>query len=332
MTAWIRAIALLLGSVAEPPPPSIVVDGACDDDTALRERLAALVPASAPLGAIRLKAERQDTIWHGQLTFGVEGVTHERDLSAESCAVLYEASALVIGLTVQPDPAEEPSEAEPNAVGLDPPGMPEPPTAPEVELPASDPVPISSSGLAPTPTSSVDRALRGRGSVGAGVTFGVLHPVHPSLTLGGEIMGRGWVAGIDLLYLPPLVATLAPRTRAIVQLAALELRGCPTWHLANKRVVLPLCGGVAVGRSWASGEGDAIVGRRGRETWAALIAGPRVQLRSRWGGDLWLATELVVPLRRLNFVIDGFGPACCERPVGGVISIGGGFSGPNKRN
>lgn len=336
MPAWIPTVALLLGSVG--PVLPVVVEGACDDRSALQQRLGALVPADAPLDSVRLSASHSEAAaWQGTLVFEVDGTRHERTLSAESCAALYEASALVIGLTVQPpiDDVEEAAAAVPETPIVDP--------APSA--PASTSTPASTSPLPPTteiaeppaPATIEPRVPpqpwpRAQIQAGAGMAVGVLHPLHPLVTAGAALAGRRWAAGLDLLYLPPLTAEVAAQTRATVQLGALQARGCPVWRLADARVALPLCASVATGVAWGRGEGEAIVGRRGRETWVSLLTGPRLELHARWGGVLWLATELVVPLRRLNFVIGQGGAACCEAPVGAVISLGGGWSLRRQRN
>ncbi|MCX4247742.1 hypothetical protein [Paraliomyxa miuraensis] len=349
MTAWLHALALL-GRVAIGEPATLVVDGACEDAQALRERLATQVTNPTALGSVRLHAEHDGGPWRARLVFDVDGVAYERELAAESCEALYEASALVIGLTVQPaDPPaanEEPEEPEVPAPdsSLDEPvgdelDRPEPSRALE-PVSLDDPADVDdalepAAASAVTPTAEREppaRALGGRVQVGGGVAVGVLHLVHPLLTAGGAVTGRRWAAGLDVLYLPPLTAEVAPRARAVVQLAAVSGRGCPVWRLANDRLALPVCAGLAVGRSWARGEGDGIVGRSGQETWVAGLVGPRAQLRARWGGELWLAAELLIPLRRLNFVIDELGPACCEHPLGAMVSMGGGWWGPRKRS
>ncbi len=329
MPAWIPTVTLLLGSV-DPALP-VVVEGACDDHGALQQRLAALLPGEAPLGSVRLSTSHgEPSAWQGTLVFEVDGTRHERALSAESCAALYEASALVIELTVQPsiDDAQ--------------------PTAPAPEPPRVDPAPRTSAPPPPsplpptteaerTPAPAIDPRVppawpRAQAQVGAGMAAGVLHPLHPLVTAGAALAGRRWAAGLDLVYLPPVTAEIAAQTRATVQLGALQARGCPVWRLADARVALPLCAGVATGVAWGRGDGEAIVGRRGREAWVSLLTGPRVELHARWGGVAWLAAELVVPLRRLNFVIGQASAACCEAPVGAVLSLGAGWSLRRRRN
>lgn len=333
MPAWIPTVALLLGSAG--PVLPVMVEGACDDRSALQQRLAALVPADAPLTSVRLSAShREASAWQGTLVFEVDGTQHERSLSAESCAALYEASALVIGLTVQPpiDDVEEDAAAVPETPIVDPaPSASTPAAASPSPLPpttevAEPPAPAAESRVPPQPWP------RAQLQAGAGMAVGVVHPLHPLVTGGAALAGRRWAAGLDLLYLPPLTAEIAPQTRATVQLGALQARGCPVWRLADARVALPLCAGVATGVAWGRGEGEAIVGRRGRETWVSLLTGPRLELHARWGGVVWLATELVVPLLRLNFVIGQGGAACCEAPVGAMISLGGGWSLGRQRN
>ncbi len=358
MAAWIRALALVLGveppSAAPPPQPTtLVVTGACDDSDAMRQRLSSVITSpDAAVQAVTLTAEQHDQIWHGTLTFEVDGETHERSLSAESCAALYEASALVIGLTVQPlgptvdpsDPAvdppttDEPSTDEPSPEPADDatavPGPPQeqPPATDDPREPIVAPPPTidTSPPRLPTPTARPGR-LRIRGRLGAGAAFGVLHPVHPVVVAGVAVRGQRWAVGIDGLYLPPLTNTVGLGARAIVQLVAAQVRGCPVWRFVDERLVLPVCAGLAAGSAWGRGDGIAIVARRGRDAWVAALLGPRLQLRAPWGGDLWISTELVVPIYRPQFVLDGIGAACCEAPVGGVLSLGGGFSGPRKR-
>jgi hypothetical protein len=332
MPAWIPAVALLLGT--EPTLP-VVVEGACEDRDALMQRVAVLVPAEAPLRSVRLQAARSDDVWQGTLVFEVDGTLHERALSAESCAALYEASALVIGLTLQPASVDDEVEV---------PGPPADDRVPSAVPATADPnasaMPMRTEAVeAAAPPATEPSALdpprprpHAQVQAGAGVAVGVLHPVHPLVTAGAAITGLRWAAGLDLLYLPPLAAELAAQTRAIVQAGAVQVRGCPVWRFADARLALPICAGAVGGVAWGRGEGEAIEGRRGREGWVSLLTGPRLELHARWGGVLWLAAELVVPLRRLNFVIGQGGPACCEAPVGAMLSLGGGWSLGRQRN
>jgi hypothetical protein len=335
MTVWLQAL-VLLGGVAASQPSTLVVEGACEDTEALRERLATLVTTpSAALGSVRLHAEQDGNIWRARIAFDVDGVPYERELAAESCAALYEASALIVALTVQP--ADTP-------VADDEPAVPVPDASPAelVQRPAPDPLDDSRrvddanepAEAPPPPRRRTPAAteLGGRVQAGGGVAVAVLHLVHPMLTAGGAVTGRRWAAGLDALYLTPVADEIAPRVRAVVQMLGASGRGCAVWRLLDDRLAVPVCAGLAVGRSWGRGEGEAIAGRRGHETWVAALLGPRLQLRARWGGELWLTTELVVPLRRLNFVIDEIGPACCEQPLGALISVGAGWWGPRQRN
>ncbi|MCH9685223.1 MAG: hypothetical protein K0V04_27555 [Deltaproteobacteria bacterium] len=344
MAAWIWAFALL--SSVEPPgvappatTPSIVVEGACDQPQDLRERLDAIVSSpDAAVEHVQLQAIRDAEIWIGQLRFEVDGIAHRRALSAESCAALYEASALVIALTVQPaEPSPEPSPEPPDGDEPDA-TVPAPdealplPEDPEPEDPEPEPTTDDTEPTVPErPADETSQWLRIRGRLGGGVGVGMLRPVQPVVVGGVAVRGSRWAAGIDAYYLPPMSATLAPGARAVVQMAAVSMRGCPVWRWLDERLVLPVCGAIAVGPAWGRGEGPAITARRGRDVWVAAMAGPRLQLRAPWGADLWIAAELVVPLFRPQFVLDDIGPACCESALGGVFSVGGGFSGPRER-
>lgn len=237
MPAWIPTVALLLGAGAVDPTSSVVVEGACEDGDALQQRLAVLVAADAPLGSVRLLASRGDAdAWQGTLTFEVDGVPYERALSAESCAALYEASALVIGLAVQPAGGEEesvvpgPPVGEPGAEASDAAALPEPEASELGGGEASEPAATAREPGPPRPR------LRAQVQAGAGVAVGVLQRAHPQVTAGAAVAGRRWAAGLDLAYLPPLAAEVEPRTRAIVQLLALSARGCPVWRFASERV------------------------------------------------------------------------------------------------
>ena len=328
MVAWIPAAVLVLGSPAA--EPEVVVQGACDDASALRQRVRAQVPAPAPINAVQLTAKQVEAeVWEGTLEFSVDGSEHQRVMSAESCAALYEASALVIALTVQPM-LEEPPPTSPSEEVPVPPEPSEPVvTETETESDPTETTPEPSrraeSGPKPTDDSS---DLRVRGLLGAGVAVGVLHPVHPTTTLGIELVAPRWAVGFDAIYMPPLTIEPATDVQVTMQMLAFDARGCAVWRFADDRVALPLCAGLAVGPAFGRGEGTDLLGRSGRQPWLGALFGPRLQLHARWGGDLWLATDLVAPLRRLNFVVGSVGTVCCEQPLGFMMSLGGAFSGP----
>ncbi len=299
-------IAARAAAPASEPAPAIEVVGPCGDATTLERRLAALSPEpTVSLTAAHLQIEQRDEVFWARLRFEIGGTPHERTLSAESCEALLEASALVIGLSLGGEPPDQgPADGD------------DPPPASGVD--------------APPDLSSARPAVRV--GLGGGLAVGILHVVHPLLTAGVGVKGARWYAGVDALYLVPRWANVTPEIRTHVQMVGAAARGCPQWSAWQQRLEIPVCAGLAAGLALGRGEGASIRGRRGRGPWVAATVGPRLRLRARWGGDLWIATELVVPLLRLNFIIDSIGPACCELPLGVMIGLGGAWSGRRRQN
>ncbi len=333
MAAWIPGAALLLLGVVESSrsTPNVVVDGSCEDAAALRQQLRAALPEAPGALTVELAVAADDTIQHGRLSFELDGVPHQRSLSAESCGALYEASALVIALAIQPGPHIGLDESASGASAVPEP-EPEPEPVESSDAPESLPPPVPTTDPEPNGTneafpSSAPPSLAVRGRVGGGLALGVIHPVHPMIAAGVELLGHRWIAGIDARYLPPVTARVDD-ARATLQLGAAGARGCARWHFVDGRLTLPLCAGLTAGLAWGRGEGESVRGRSGRESWVAATLGPRLRLHAAWGGDLWIATEVLAPLRRLNFVIGEGRPACCQSPLGGLLSIGGAWSGP----
>ncbi|MEM7152542.1 MAG: hypothetical protein AAF799_06860 [Myxococcota bacterium] len=328
MVAWIPAAVLLLS--APEVEPEVVARGACDDGAALRQRVDALVPSPLPVASVRLEARQvEPVVWEGTLHFEVEGTAHERVMSAESCAALYEASALVISLAVQPMLEQGPETPPPEVV-------PAPPSESESEREAEAVAEPLRSETESTPSPGADASrpsqdappLRVRGRVGAGVAVGLLHPVHATTTLGVDLVGSRWAVALDAHYLPPIADEPATDVQITMQMLAFGARGCAIWRFVDERIAVPLCAGLAAGPAFGRGEGTGLQGRRGRQPWFGVLLGPRLQLHSRWGGDLWLATEVVAPVQRLNFVVGSVGTVCCEQPLGFMMSVGAAFSGP----
>jgi hypothetical protein len=92
-------------------------------------------------------------------------------------------------------------------------------------------------------------------------------------------------------------------------------------RLGRGAVEVPLCAGAELGAMYGRGVGvDAP--RSERVLWAAAWAGPRIAWRPVERLALGAALDLVIPLARYRFEIDGIGVVHRVGPVGGRIRVG----------
>jgi hypothetical protein len=257
-----------------------------------------------------------------------QGTPVERVLRDASCDVLAATAALMIAVTVDPTAA---TRATPLRETRPPPVEPTP--APQPEPPPERPPPQ----VAPLDTPARRNCDAGRSRLRAAIRD--LRPcvaleVRAGMQLGllPKIVGAGvgldvaltWsrlrveIGGSHWFRRPARVAGDPPRGGDL-QLSSGSLGLCA--RLGRRKIEVPLCAGAELGAIHGRGVGiDAP--KAERVLWAAAWLGPRVLWVLRPRLVLLGGVDLVVPLARYRFQIDGIGVVHRVDPVGGRFRLG----------
>ncbi|HEY5146647.1 MAG TPA: hypothetical protein VII82_07755 [Polyangiaceae bacterium] len=238
----------------------------------------------------------------------------ERDLNARSCPELADAVALVIALAVNPRarmvPREEVQAPAPAPASAPVPAL----AAAPVPGPASAPAPAPAPVPAPAPSRTHE-----------GVALALLEPLEtgllpaPRAGVGVALVGRrgALVAEARLTGWAPATARLATGGAARFTSGAAHLRACPVvnrgaWELGA-------CAGIEVDGLAGAGSGQ---GGSAVAVWAAPMAGAHAVywVLPRFG--LRLDPDVVFPLTRPAFLLDGTGQVHRPAFVFGRIAIG----------
>lgn len=255
------------------------------------------------------------------------GAPVERVLRETSCDVLAETAALMIAVTIDPIAATRPPplrETKPARVDPPPPKPPEraPTRTARSPAPVDTPTPRScDAGPSRLRTSPRDRrpcfAIEARAGMQLGVLPKLVAPgvgIDVAITwsrLRLELGGSHWFRRPARVGDPPRGGDL--------QLSAASVGACA--RLGRKRIEVPLCGGGELGAIYGRGVGiDAP--KRERVLWSAAWVGPRVLWVLRPRLVLLGGVDLVVPLARYRFQIDGVGVVHRVDPVGGRVRLG----------
>jgi hypothetical protein len=216
----------------------------------------------------------------------------ERELVAERCDVVTDATAYVVAALI--DPTVEPPAPEP-----DPPPDPIPPVAvPLVVAPPPKPSPPRPPPKRP--------GIRGAIRVGAGVGVGPLPSVAPGVIGGAALTWRRLRVQLDVAHWFARPARLEnrPDVGGDIRLTTGGARICV---LAVMRPIeLPLCGAVELGSMRGRGVGLEQTAST-RLLWAALTASAGfIWMPSPWIG-VWADAVLVVPVSRPVFEAENVG-------------------------
>lgn len=306
---------------------------ACPDDAAARraiEHYAArsLDDTGEVLRAAEVEIVEDSDGFRLRLRMAVgQGNDVERVLRDRSCTVLAETAVLMIAVTIDPTaatraPPPEPPASEPVAAPTKPAPAPPKPAPPK---PASSPGPRARDcDVGRSQLARRDRDLRPCGSLElrGGVQLGVLPQTYGfgvgldlALTwarLRLEIGGNHWFRR------SARVADDPPRGGDL-RLSSGGLGACA--RLGRGAIEVPLCGGIEAGAIYGRGVGIAAP-RTERVPWVAASTGPRVMwvIRRRW--LLIAGADLVVPLARYRFQVEGLGVVHRVGPVGGRFRLG----------
>lgn len=289
------ALALALASLPEGVEVRWSGPEGCPDATQVESRIAErLASREGPVRASVVVAVASGVDGGYALSLDVtlpEESVH-RELQAAECEVLVDATAVVVGIAVEPQiPAEDlrtatliPQEAAPVAV---------PPPAIEPEVIEPPPRPDSREVEPPEPTPPRTRArVGGLVRLQGGAMVGVLPGIAGTAGVRVGVQGRRWRAelGGDHGFSVRDAFPDEPAVGADVSLWSGTLRGCAV-HGSNA-LEFPLCAGVEAGLMRADGFGGD-VNRSLVEPWAAAVLAP---------GLVWLPHPRV----GLGLTADGF--------------------------
>lgn len=287
----------------------------CPDAATVRGGVETLLgtPLDAPRpGAVDARGvvrATENRAWVLELTIATATGSRTRLYSAPTCGELADLAAVLIAVAIDPTvdadlPVLDPRRAD----------VVEAPTFPES-------TPVVKTAPAPAPVTDVPapaeppRKVRGAVRVAAGVSVGPLPDPAPGVHLGAGVVGRGFRAELIGGYWFAREARLTdePGAGGDVRAWAIGVRGCGVPRF--KIVELPACGAVELGAMRAEGVGVEDVTAE-RLLWAAARAGIGLWVVPIPHFGVGLDADLVVPLTRPGFEIDGLGEVHRAAPVG----------------
>ena len=197
----------------------------------------------------------------------VEGDREQRTVTAPDCVDAVDATALVVGLALEPFlsrealvPAPDPPEGDADG------------SAPETEAATAPASPLDTAREpSPAPQPERRRRFRHRAAlfVGGGGYFALTGPA-----VGGVLGGVGWLVGrarIDLAAYHRFATARDDAPGARMSLSGAELRGC--WLPRLGAFEVGPCGGVEAAALVAAGTGSGVASRRRTVPWVGLLAG-----------------------------------------------------------
>jgi hypothetical protein len=303
-----------LAGVQVPEPPALPIAGVqWSAPASCPDRAELLVAISRRLGrelaadelALDARVVRNGARHALRLRVVVGDRSELRELSADACAPLVDATALLVVHTLGQAASES---LPPGVVADEPAPTPAEPPAPDPE-PAPTPAPeiaVASEPIEPTPVAPTPPAPRPRGP-------GVLLRAHGGPELGAvpRITGLGGLA-VGLLWprlrLEARASFLGPRSTTVegTAISALLLAGSlhACVRLARGALEVPVCAGLEAGGMRGSASGPA-ANRAAFMPWVGVVLGVGVAWRVRPRLALWSALEAVGGVVRPNFVAQG---------------------------
>lgn len=276
----------------------------CPSQEQVDARLTTLMGGAELVVAAQAQVSETASGWELDLQIDWDsGGGERRQLVAETCEELAEATLVVLALL-----AKQPPEIEPEPGSVEPP-LPEPPRV-EQQPAAPEPAPEREPVVAPQPDRTprpperkrpprrraLALTLGGLGSIGGGSSpgFGV------RLGLVGWL-GRRLRLVAEGRYLPPrATGPSEDYTRfGRIQLGYAHLAACV--NLARGRIEVPICGAAELGGLRASGFGVA-ADRGASDLWVAAAVSTAVAIRLVPKFALVLGIEVVAPLTPQEYV------------------------------
>ncbi len=268
LVGWVAVVA---GPVAadEGPRPAAwelqwVAPDDCPDADAVRERVAALVqvdPAGVGTLYVDARIDHDDTGWGLTLStvFGERRDT--REVHADSCADLGDATALVVAVSLDPRFSGDAAGPEVPAPTEPAPSIPTPDPAP-TPVPDEPPTPRADEPL-PTPRPPTDRRTRPAARdltprawairIAPQLELGALPPFGGGFELAVGLQWTQWHFDVHGTYLWPRSVDGPLDTAARLQQGSAGARAC--WVPTAGTVGFPICGGVDAGLQRADSRG-----------------------------------------------------------------------------
>jgi hypothetical protein len=278
----------------------------CDGERDVGERLRVLAPelstGEPALLTVSVNVERRpDLHWSVKLELdGPQGREH-RDFVAESCAVVIDATALVLAVAVDPvavvaeleqPPLQAPSPAE--ALAL---------TEPAEE--PSQPKPLELDVSTSSQSADIERRWRARLGVAVlgGGGYGPLRAGSATLMGRVALIGPRWRWDLRAAWLPPVRPALGDRGRARVDGFSIGTRGCGL--LMAGPVEFPLCAGLEAGGIRARALDPIQNAETASQPYLGLLLGPGLSWAPIRRLALGLEVEAMIPLVSGGFALDG---------------------------
>ena len=283
-----------------------------------------------------------------------EGGTQARELRGATCKAVADAAALILALMIDPEAAMTPEEEAPIATkrtdedqrggseksptNSEPTSPPRPESAPHLRSsrpPSAAPAKTKTQEPKRAAPSEADpaRPIELRLGAWAGADIGSLPGLAPGFGASGSIAFGAPRLSIGIALWPDNAATLAalPSAGSDVGLLAGEIGLCSA--LLQKPVEMAPCAAVEIGQLFAKGFGVSDP-RRGASVWVALKGGGALvwrpfekKYKHKYNNPLdhlgiAARIELVVPLVRPRFIIEGIGPVHSPAALAGRGSLG----------
>jgi hypothetical protein len=303
----------------------------CPDAAAVRRALAGYLgegPSIEAGAAVRAEARvtRRGAAYELVLRTETASGTTSRETTATDCAVLVDATAVIVAIAVDPSTilargaaAPEPIDPQPTEPEPSEP-VPAEPTEPE---PSQPPEPTPPVEAAPEPAAPVEPRVRYGMRVAGGADFGVLPGLAGGMRLTGATFGRGWRAELRGDFWLPRTATLEAGISARVSLWSLGARGCWVPRADPVRLEFPLCAGLESGAMRGDPIGDRIASPTpSSRFWLAADGSAGLAWSPLRFLALVVQAELVVPIVRAGFRIGDDTELHRAGPVAGRALLG----------
>jgi hypothetical protein len=286
---------------------------ACPDAAAVRRALAGYLgegPSAAAGAAVRAVARVISDGASLRLSLRTEtasGVT-TRETTSEDCAVLVDATAVIVAIAVDPTTVLGRGDAAPRPVPVEPEPVEPEPAEPVVEVepePLAEVEPIVepvTDAEAASAEPAVEPRVRFGMRVGGGIDVGVLPGLAGGLRLAGATFGPWWRAELRGDFWFPRTAILRDGIGGRIGLWSVGARGCGVPAVARVGVEFPLCAGIEVGAMRGDPVGDRVASpENASQLWSAVDASAGLAWAPRRFIALVIQAELVVPLVRAGF-------------------------------
>lgn len=281
----------------------------CSDAAAVRRALAGYLgegPSAEAGAAVRSVARvtREKGKYRLVLRTETASGVSLRETTAADCAVLVDATAVIVAIAVDPTTVLGRGDAAPKAVDPEEPAPTEPaPTEPTPPPTEGELAPFVAPEVLPAPVPPVpEPRVRFGVRVGGGVDLGVLPGLAGGLRLAGSAFRRAWRAELRGDFWFPRTAIVQDGIGARVRLWSIGGRGCWVPGVARVGLEFPLCAGIESGAMHGDPVGDRVASPTpSRRFWLAADGSAGLAWAPRRFIAIVVQAELVVPILRAGF-------------------------------